>query len=320
MRVFVTGATGAIGRRVVPLLRLQGHEVSAVGHAPERLAALRSIGASAITLDLFDPDAVARATAGHDAVINLATQIPGGLRALLARSWDETNRIRHSVSAVLASAALANGIERFVQESFAPAYPDSGDQWIFESTPLHVVRYNWAVADAERAAAQFTSKGGIGIALRFALLYGPGDQFTGQVFKAVRHGWLPFFGQPEAFVSLVTHEDAAAAVVAALHVPAGAYNVVDDAPLRRGELAAAVGDLLGVARVRPLPGWATRLGGSVGETLARSVRISNEKLKAACTWSPAMPDAKRGFAAAFHSFRRPPVDRQVPGDLMAGER
>lgn len=93
---------------------------------------------------------------------------------------------------------------------------------------MQPARYNRTSIDAEHSAARVTAAGGTGVALRFALFYGPGDAFTRDVFRSVRHGWLPLFGQPEGYVPIVTHEDAARAVVSALGVAAGVYNVVDD--------------------------------------------------------------------------------------------
>ncbi len=164
-RVFLAGATGVIGRRVVPLLVAAGHRVTAVGRAPDKRAALERAGAAAIELDLFDPAAVRRAVAGHDVVINLATHIPASARAFFPGAWRETNRMRRLVSHSLATAA---GTNRFIQESFAPIYEDAGDRWIDEDAPVRVARYNRGVLDAEAAAGRVTRDGGTGVVLRFA--------------------------------------------------------------------------------------------------------------------------------------------------------
>jgi nucleoside-diphosphate-sugar epimerase len=275
-----------------------GHHVTAVARSREKRDALEKLGATSVALELFDIEMVRKAVAGHDVVVNLATHIPKGtLGPFLPAAWRETDRLRRDASAILADAAERNGAQRFVQESFAPIYPDSGDHWITESVEPRPAPYNRSTLDAEASAARFTQSGGRGIVLRFAFFYGSQDGFTQQLFKNVRRGWLPVFGKPNAYFSLVSHEDAAAAVVAALHVPAGVYNVVDDEPLTRRQVGDAIAALLNVAPPKLPPAWIAKLGGSIGETIARSLRISNGKLRAASAWTPRYPSAREGLAA-----------------------
>src|SRR4051794_35044268 len=108
MQIFVTGATGVIGNRVVPALVALGHQVAAVGRTEEKRAALRSLGATAIAVDLYDPAAVRRAVVGHDTICNLATAVPASpVRVFLRSAWREMDRVRQEISANLVSAALA---------------------------------------------------------------------------------------------------------------------------------------------------------------------------------------------------------------------
>lgn len=315
MRVFVTGATGVIGRRVVPSLIEQGHRVTAAGRRSPRLDALARHGATAVVLDIFDAAASRKAIEGHDVVINLATPVPSNNRMFLSGAWKEMDRVRRDASRVLADAAIQARVQRFIQESFAPIYPDCGDVWITERTPPRPARYNRTVLDAEASAERVGHDGAAAVVLRFALLYGAGDQFTESVFKTVRAGWMPFLGRRDGYVSLITHEDAARAVVAALGVAPGIYNVVDNEPLRRDALAIALADLLGVKPPRHLPPWLATLGGSLGETIARSLRVSNEKLRQASGWSPTYPSARDGFRAALTaSGNARPSPQAAPGD------
>jgi nucleoside-diphosphate-sugar epimerase len=297
MKVFVVGATGALGRRLLPMLLTAGHEVTAAGRPSPRLAALARPGVDVATLDIFDSAAAGRAMHGHDAVINVATHVPPGMRALLPRSWREMDRIRNEASFALVNGALAAGVGRFIQESFAPIYDDGGDRWLDERAPVRPGRYNSSVLAAETVNRLFADTGHVGVILRFAFLYGPGDPFTAQMLDTVRHGWMPFFGRPEAYLALVTQHDAAAAAVAALGAPSGIYNVVDDEPLTRDEFARVTAKLLGTRTPRFAPAWATRLG-SVAETLGRSLRLSNRKLKAASTWAPEFASAREGMRAS----------------------
>src|SRR5262249_36538438 len=153
------------------------------------------------------------------------------------------------------------------------------DAWIDEETPLEPSDYNGTVLDAEASVVRFTAAGRAGVVLRFAAFYGPDAMQMRTYIAAVRRGWAPPPGAPDAYISSASHDDAAAAAVAALRAPAGAYNVVDDQPLRRRDCFAALAENLGVRPPRFLPRWATPLFGAVGEAMARSLRIANGKLK-----------------------------------------
>jgi nucleoside-diphosphate-sugar epimerase len=266
---------------------------------------LKRLGARPVTVDLFDADSIARAVAGHDTIINLATHIPHTLaRTMLPGAWRENDRIRRLTSGLLVDAALANGVKRFIQESFAPAYAPQDDVWITEDSPVQPVRYNRTVLDAERSARRFAAGGGAGIVLRFAGFYGPDSTQLGDMLQSVRRGMLPLPGEPEAFFSWVAHDDAAAAVAAALGVPSGIYNVSDDEPVTRRVLGDTLAALLGVKSPRPLPGWVGRLLGSLGELMSRSQRISNRKLRETTGWRPRYPSIREGFRATLEELRK----------------
>jgi len=297
-RVLVTGATGVIGCRVIPLLIRAGHDVTAVGRTHEKRLWLRRRGARGIDVDLFDSGSVQQATAGMEVIINLATAVPAaGPGMLLPWAWREMDRIRRQASANLVSSALAGGtVHRYVQESFAPIYGDGGAAWLCESAPVEPARYNRSVLDAEGQTGRFTKAGGAGVVLRFGAFYGPEDVPTQQLLDAVARGWYPLPGDPGAFWSWISHEDAAAAVVAAFDVPAGIYNVVEGEPLTRREQADGIAKLLGSRQPRLMPGWTGRLAGSLGGTLSRSLRISNRKLRRASDWTPRYDSLIEGLA------------------------
>jgi 2-alkyl-3-oxoalkanoate reductase len=304
MRVFVAGATGAVGRRLVPALVLQGHEVTAVGRSPEKRAALARAGATPVEVDLFDREAVIGAVRGQEVVINVATHIPSSFgRMLLRGAWKENDRIRREASANLAAAALAAGAERLVQEAYAPVYADGEARWIDESWPQRPVRYNRSVLDAERAAADFTAAGGTGIVLRFANFYAEDAVHVREAIALIRKGWSPLPGAPRAYFSSIHHDDAASAVVAALRARAGAYNVSDDEPVTRREYVDILAAAIGAPAPRLLPPWLTRLGGSGAELLSRSVRMSNRKLREETGWAPAFPSVRQGWPSVARLLR-----------------
>ncbi len=296
MKIFVTGATGVIGKRIVPLLVQRGHRVTGVSRSPRKSSELARAGAEAVQVDLFDLDAVRAAVKGHDAVINLATSIPPSSKVFLPWAWRTNNKIRRYVSANVSAAATQTGVERLLQESFAPIYADGGDQWITETSPVKPVRYNRTVLDAERAASNFSASGRAGIILRFAGFYGPDSDFASDQIDLVRKGWAPVLGSPDGYIPLVSHDDAARAVVQLLNAPAGTYNVVDDDPLTKRECYLSLARVLRVEPPRFPPAWIFHLLGSLGELLSRSQRISNQKLRS-FGWAPKYPSAREGWKA-----------------------
>lgn len=295
MRIFIAGATGVVGRRVVPALVDAAHQVTAVVRSPERRAQLETRGAHGITVNLFDPESLARAVRGHDVVINLATHIPPMSRLFLPGAWRENDRVRRQGVSNLVGAAIAAGAGRFIQESFAPIYPDRGAEWVDESTPLSPVRYNRSVIDAEASAARFTSGGRAAVVLRFAGFYGPDADQLVDMMRYVRKGRSPLPGSEDAYISSVSHDDAAAAVVAALDAPAGVYNVTDDDPVAHRVYVGVIAGALGVPVPAPLPRWMQMLMGSLGEMAGRSERISNRRLREATGWAPALPSVREGI-------------------------
>ncbi len=295
-QILVTGATGVIGRRVVPMLVAAGHRVSAIGRTPEKRLALGRAGAIGIAVDLFDPTAVRRAVEKMDVVVNLATHIPPSSRTFVPGAWRENNRIRREASANIVEGLIATGGgRRLIQESFAPIYEDGGDQWVDETAPVRAPRYNRGNIEAEAATRRLTQAGGSGVVLRFSYFYGADSPFTLDAIQFLRRGRAPVFGLPTAYLSSISQDDAATAVIAALGVPAGIYNVTDDTPLRRRDYVDALARAIGVAPPRFFPTWVATLAGSIGETLSRSHRMSNAKLRAVSGWAPRFPGVEEGW-------------------------
>ena len=197
MRLLVTGGSGVLGRAFGPLARAEGHQVDAPGRAG---------------LDLFDPAAVAAAVSGADAVLHLATRIPSLAQMDEPQGWRENDRLRTEASAILADAALAADVKTFVQPTVTFVYPDGP---VTEQTPVRAVVpvIMRSALDAERQAARFAAAGRHGVVLRLGLLDGPG---TGQ-------------DHPNPGLGATLHaEDAGRALLAALTVPSGIYNVCRD--------------------------------------------------------------------------------------------
>ena len=297
MRVFVTGATGAIGRHAVPALLAAGHTVSALARTPTRAAELEARGARPEAVSLFDRQGLARAFAGHEAVVNLATAIPPTSRFMRRSAWAENQRIRTEGSAAVVDAALSAGVERLVQESVAMVYPDRGAEWIDESVPPD--RYPMAEGNlaAEASARRFTEAGGRGVVLRLGWFHGLGAAHSQELIALARRHVATMIGRPDGFVSSIHVADGGTAVAEALAAPAGVWNVVDDEPLTKRAFADALGAAVGVTPWVRVPGRAALLLGDRTTSLTRSLRVSNRQFRAATGWAPRYPSAREGLAS-----------------------
>lgn len=303
MKIFVAGATGVVGRRAVDRLIEAGHDVTGVARSPAKAAQLRRQGATPVTVDLFDAAAVKEAVAGHQVVINLATHIPPMSQAALPRAWAENDRIRTEVSRNLVDAALAAGSARYIQESISFLYEDAGDGWVTEQSPMQVPAYTRSTQVAEAEAARFAGEGGVGVVLRFALFYGPDSHGTLDMLRLAAHRLPPAPGAAASFISSIATDDAATAVVAALAVPSGTYNVADDEPVTRGEFGGVVATALGVRPPRQGLSVMARAAGSKTELLMRSQRVANGAFREASGWAPAFPSVREGLPATVAAVR-----------------
>src|SRR5215831_20598728 len=298
LRVFIAGGTGVIGRRVVPALVKGGYAVTAGTRSETGAAKLRAMGAETVSMDLMDAASVRRVMGKPDLVVNLSTHVPASMPAMMFRwAWRENDRVRRTGAANLATAARLAGADCVVQESYAPIYVDHGDEWIDERWTVAPAAYNRTVLDAEGSVAQFTKFGGRGIVLRFANFYGPDSFATREMIQMVKRGISPLVGPPDAYYSSVSHDDAAAAVVEALHLPAGIYNVSDDEPITRAEWLDSLAKAVGAKPPHMLPHWLTMLGGSTTQLWSRSQRVSNRKLRELSEWRPATPCVRDAWPA-----------------------
>lgn len=297
MKIFLAGGTGVVGTRALPALVAAGHDVTAVARTDAKDEVVRALGGTPVRVDLFDAPAVASAAVGHEAVVNLATSIPPLTKAARGSAWTTNERLRSEASNHLVDAALAAGATRYVQESIAFPYVDHGDQWVDEDHPVDHVGPFTGARDAEAAAERFAAEGGVGVVLRFAQFYAPESVHTITFNATVRRRVNPFVGDPDGFTSFIHAEDAGSAVVAALGAPGGTYNVGDDEPLTRTEAGRAVAAALGVKAPHALPRAVRAASPSSAKLLMRSLRVSNQRFKAATGWAPAHPSIRGSWPA-----------------------
>jgi nucleoside-diphosphate-sugar epimerase len=279
-RIFVTGATGVLGRRVVSALVGAGHEVTAVVRSEAKASAARAAGATPVQVDLFDRAAIRTAIADHDGVANLATNIPSGSSGASKQAWQMNDRLRRDAATAIAGAVVDAGIARMVQESITFPYIDRGDQWIDESCERDYYWVTQSTVVAEAAAASVTAAKGIGIVLRFAMFMAPDSAHMQKVLGAARRGVFGLLGAPDSYISFIHIDDAAAAVVAALEARAGTYNVAEPDPVRRSNHCDVLASLVGRSGVLERP------DGDAATSIARSHRISSQHLQEVSTWSP----------------------------------
>lgn len=308
MRIFIAGATGAVGKRLVPLLRANGHEVVGTTRSAGKLDGLRVLGAEPVVLDVLDAAAVGRAVseAAPDVVVHQATALYG-LSSIrnLDEAFAETNRLRTIGTDNLLAAAKATGAGTFVAQSFAGwPYAKEGSAVKDEEAPLDpsppasAAQTMTAIRHLEEAVVG--AEGIEGIALRYGGFYGPGTSLSegGQHVEAIRKRKFPIVGSGAGMWSFIHVDDVAAATLAAIERGRrGLYNIVDDEPAATSEWLPYLATLLGAKPPRRVPEWIGRL--AAGEQLVSMMTegrgASNAKAKRELGWNPMYPTWREGF-------------------------
>jgi len=309
MRVLVAGATGAVGKQLLPRLAATGHEVVGMARSAAGAEAVRGLGADPVTADALDPEQVARAVAEAEpeAIVHELTALSGSLGMRdFDRDFAATNRLRTEATDHLLSAGRAAGVRRFLAQSYAGwPFERSGGPVKSEDDPLDPAplasmrRTLAAIRHLEDAVtgADWT----VGIVLRYGGFYGPGTSLAagGEHAEMIRRRKFPVVGDGAGVWSFVHIGDAAEATVAALERGRrGIYNVVDDEPAPVREWLPALAGALGAKQPRHVPRWAGRLlAGEAAAVMMTEVRgASNAKAKRELGWRPAHPSWRRGIA------------------------
>jgi nucleoside-diphosphate-sugar epimerase len=304
MRVFVAGASGAIGTRLVPQLIDRGHEVIGTFRSPGNAERVRALGAEPIALDLLDARAVRKAVleSGPEAIVHQATALADvRFTRNLDRSFAPTNRLRTEGTDALLAAARQAGVRRFVAQSFASyRYAREGGPVKTENDPLDPN----PPAGARQTSAtmnhldQAVMDAG-GTALRYGGFYGASSD---GLLEPVRKRQFPVVGDGGGVFSFIHLDDAAAATVLALeHDRAGIYNIVDDEPAPVREWLPLLADVLGARPPRHFPRWLARLVAGEGAVMlgAEARGASNAKAKRELGWTLRYPSWRQGFTAAY---------------------
>ena len=304
MRVFVAGASGAIGTRLVPQLIDRGHEVIGTFRSPAHAERVRALGAEPVALDLLDARAVRQAVleTRPEAIIHQATDLADvRFGRSLDRSFASTNRLRTEGTDALLAAAREAGVRRFVAQSFASyRYAREGgpvkaeDDPLDPSPPAMARQTNAAMRHLDQAV---TNAGGI--ALRYGGFYGASND---GLVKPVRKRQFPVIGDGDGISSFIHLDDAAAATVLALERDlAGIYNIVDDEPAPMREWLPALAQALGAKPPRHVSLWLAGLVAGKGMVMMAvgSRGASNAKAKRELGWTLRYPSWRQGFTAAY---------------------
>ncbi len=306
MKVFVAGATGAIGRPLVRMLVAEGHRVTGMTRSPAKAEALRTAGAEPVVADALDGPAVHRAIsqARPEAVIHQLTAIPAQLDPRkIERDFALTNRLRTEGTRNLLEAAHASGAERLIAQSVAFIYaPGPPGTLHTETDPLNAnppKRFRRTAAATAELERQVLGAGGQ--VLRYGYFYGPGSAISraGSMGAEVARRRLPVVGGGTGVWSFIHVEDAARATVATLASEgSGAYNIVDDEPAPVSEWLPALASALGAPPPRRVPALLARpLAGEYGiAAMTKAQGASNARAKRELGWQPGFPSWREGFS------------------------
>jgi nucleoside-diphosphate-sugar epimerase len=316
MRVFVAGASGAIGTRLIPQLIDAEHEVVGTSTSAAGADRVRALGAEGIVLDLLDREAVRRAVleAAPDAIVNEATALRDETFSKnLDRTFVQTNRLRREGTDALLAAAWEANVPRFVAQSFASMrYAREGGPVKSEDAPLET-----SPVDGMRetsAAMNYLDEAVVaarGIVLRYGVFYGADND---GLVEPLRKRQFPIVGDGDGYASWIHLDDAAAATVLALeHDGPAIYNIVDDEPAPVREWLPAAAEALGAKPPRHFPVWLARLfAGDVAVMMGTEVRgASNTKAKRELGWTLRYPTWRQGFAEVYGSRAEEQVGRMA---------
>jgi nucleoside-diphosphate-sugar epimerase len=308
MRIFVAGATGALGRRLVPTLVSAGHEVVGTTRSADKAATLAENGAEPVVLDALDRDAVVNAVtkAKPDVVVHELSDLARlGNPRKFAEDFAQTNRLRTRGLDYLLAAARTAGAHQFVAQSYA-GWPNerTGGRVKTEDDPLDPNPPAPAreTLDAIRYLESVVTQASDleGIVLRYGTFYGPGTGLAegGAMLEMVRKRRFPLVGGGTGVSSFVHIDDAATATLAAIErAKPGIYNIVDDEPAAVSEWLPYLAQVIGAAAPMRMPGWLARpLLGEQGISIMIATRgSSNAKARRELGWTLQHPSWREGF-------------------------
>jgi nucleoside-diphosphate-sugar epimerase len=313
MRVFLAGATGALGRQLLPRLTERGHEVTGMTRSESKQQLVRDLGGRPVVADALDPESVAQAVARAEpeVIVHQLTAIPHALDMRhFARDFAQTNRLRTEGTDHLLAAGRAVGVRRFVAQGNTTIYARVGgpvkveDDALDASPPEQLRAAAEAIRHVEAAVtgADWTE----GVVLRYGAFYGPGTNFSlgpeDAMVKAIRKRQVPLVGKAGGVWSFIHIADAADATVNAIEGRGrGVYNVVDDEPAAVAEWLPVAAKAVDARAPRRVPRWLGRLfAGEFATLMMTELRgASNAKARRELGWTPRHASWREGFATGL---------------------
>lgn len=277
------GATGVIGTAAVRTLTSAGHSVVGLARDADKARQLEELGAESRCASLSDHAGLVGMLEGADVVCNLASAVPVGLAAFRPGAWRANDRLRIDGVGRVVEAARVARVRRVVQAGVSFLYADQGDAWVDEDAPLEITRATEPASVAESRVQDYSCGSRTGVVLRLATIVGD-DPMTRFTLRTARNGLAVGLGDPDGWAHVIHTDDLGPAVLGALAVPSGVYNVGAD-PVRRADLVNGFSQAVGREStfVGPL---VRRLGGVRMEPLARSLRVSSDLFTARSGWTP----------------------------------
>ena len=317
MKIFLAGATGAIGKRLLPMLVSEGHEVTATTQHTDKMMSIHSAGAAPLLVNALDKNDVVAAVqkAQPEIIIHQLTAIPPSINL---RRFDEafalTNRLRTEGTDHLLAAARAVGARRFIAQSYAGWYARTGDWIKTETDPLisSGISDGRLTLDATVHVEQavLDSKAIEGFVLHYGSFYGPATSLApgAWFFEGIRQRKVPVVGGGTGYWSFIHIHDAAAATLAAVHsTKPGLYNITDDEPAPVSVWLPYLAEVLGAKAPRRVPKWLARFAvGEYGVAVMTELRgSSNRKAKSLLPWMLEWPSWRQGFKDGFEARVQP---------------
>ncbi|HEX9340990.1 MAG TPA: NAD-dependent epimerase/dehydratase family protein [Thermoplasmata archaeon] len=306
MNVFVAGATGVLGRRLVHRLAERGHHAVGLVRDDAGAKVVRSLGGEPRRASLFDPDGLARAAEGAEVVIRAATKIPTKLRTS-PKDWAENDRIRIEGTKALTEAASRVHARAYVQESVVWAVRNPDGSPFDEDAPAVSDPVLASALEAERIARGAGARHGFAAAtLRCGGFYGADAWHTRVMAEALSRGRPAMIRGTSPVWSVVHADDVAAAFVAASESPrSGVWHVVDDRPVALAHFLGSIATRLGAPPPTQMPAWIARLalGRYTAELLRSSFATSNARFRQDFGWRPAFPTCEQGLDEVVATMR-----------------
>ena len=319
MRVFIAGATGVLGRRLVELLGDRGHEVVGLARDDDGAALIEARGGTARRGDVLEPDTLAPAMRGADVVVNAATALPVETKPT-DEDWARNDRVRVGGTRNLAAAA-ADGVERFLFPSIVWVARQPDGSPFDEGADRHPDRATRSAADVEDYLRDAASEHGFGVTiLRCGFFYAPDAGHTRQLGQQLLSGKLPIvgggpFGRRDAKLSLLHADDAARAFVAAIEADAtGLYHVVDDRPVTVANFFSTFAAALDAPEPRRIPGWLARffVGKETVNVLTNSFPTTSERFRRDVGWEPIHSSYRDGITRIVETWEEDGTIRETP--------